>query len=1016
MTSEPDRPVVFCSHSSKDKPVVAQFAERLRADGIDAWLDVWEMSAGDNLVAKINDGLARCTAGLIFFSANTSGSEWVTAEANTLIHQAVRGLRVIPVMLDDQAVVPALLEPYIRQPVQEYEAIRDALLGRRGRPPLGALPQRSWAELVIRLTPAGARLWVQSWLGGDALADEVVRRPAVLRRSSEFAVRSEEWLAELGRAMGRLLFPSESGARVRQALTERQPGDRLDVVFEATTAELLGLPVEATRLPVGGSPLLIEFDGVTVVRRPAHLPSRLTPAVPGPLKILVAIAAPDEGKTSSSVLDGERELSRILSALPRQGAQARVLEVAGLAQLGQALSEDQYHVLHLSGHGTAGGIELEDEDGNPQVATAADLARVILGSDRPLPLVFLACCDPVTGDEVTERLSIGLIERGVSQVVGMQSNVSDQYATELAARFYRDLAMVADAEPMRMLAKARRELELRRRRDTSPRRGAPEYAAATIFCHGVSQPVIAHGAPQPLRRPTVAPPSGPVPQLSVDDLVGRRAEVRTVIRALLDTGPSRRGGVLLRGVGGVGKSAIAGRLMQRLLAQDWVAAAVAGPLDISHLTTAFRHALDELTDPAAAVLTERLGQPADDGLRTGQLVRALRDHPLLLVLDNFEDNLGTGGERFLDEATPAFLRTLLRGAGQGRVLITCRYPLHGLSDVLFEVPVAPLSRAQTRKLILRLPGINALQPEQQTRARALTGGHPRLLELIDAVLRGNPERLTSMAERLARHAATRGINLDQGRADLDQASTLALDLQLLDIALTELLGSLPRQAREVLLQAAVSTVPITVTGLTEILTAAEGWPAPQIAAACEQLADRTLMTKTGDPDDVFIERWTAEGLRDHDDPDRWRQRSQLAAEYRIRQLEESGNVEDAMEAARNFVAAQDHEQAAQTAAMTAQWLNANGYSITSVSFAAEILTSAPLTNPTARVLAQHEADAHEAIGLTRTAERRWRQVIQVELALAQAEPDRADYQRDLSVSYERLGDLMRAVGRGEEAA
>lgn len=323
-TSEPDRPVVFCSHSSKDNPVVARFAGRLRADGIDAWLDVWEMSAGDNLVTKINEGLARSTAGLIFFSEHTGGSMWVNAEVSTLIYRAVQGLRVIPVILDDQAIVPPLLEPYIRQPIEDYEAIRDALLGRRGRPPLGPLPQRSWAELVIRLTPAGDQVWVQSWLGGAALADEVVRRPALLHRGSEVGVRSEEGLAELGRAMGRLLFPSESGARVQRALTERQPGDRLDVVFEATAAELLGLPVEATRLPVSGSPLLIEFDGVTVVRRPAHLPNRLTPAVPGPLKILVAIAAPDEGKTASSASYGPTaERTRTAAERRRPGRAAR---------------------------------------------------------------------------------------------------------------------------------------------------------------------------------------------------------------------------------------------------------------------------------------------------------------------------------------------------------------------------------------------------------------------------------------------------------------------------------------------------------------------------------------------------------------------------------------------------------------------------------------------------------------------------------------------------------------------
>jgi TIR domain len=62
MTSAATSPVVFCSHSSRDKPIVEQFAARLRRDGIDAWLDKWEMSAGDDFIAKINDGLARSDA------------------------------------------------------------------------------------------------------------------------------------------------------------------------------------------------------------------------------------------------------------------------------------------------------------------------------------------------------------------------------------------------------------------------------------------------------------------------------------------------------------------------------------------------------------------------------------------------------------------------------------------------------------------------------------------------------------------------------------------------------------------------------------------------------------------------------------------------------------------------------------------------------------------------------------------------------------------------------------------
>ena len=65
--TEPPRPKkVFCSHRSVDKPAVDEFARRLRAQGIDAWLDTWEIRAGDDLVQKINSGLASADFGLIF--------------------------------------------------------------------------------------------------------------------------------------------------------------------------------------------------------------------------------------------------------------------------------------------------------------------------------------------------------------------------------------------------------------------------------------------------------------------------------------------------------------------------------------------------------------------------------------------------------------------------------------------------------------------------------------------------------------------------------------------------------------------------------------------------------------------------------------------------------------------------------------------------------------------------------------------------------------------------------------
>ena len=59
---------VFLSYRSVDRDRVRTVAEALRAEGIDAWWDVWEIRPGDNAISKINDGLEQCECGIVFLS------------------------------------------------------------------------------------------------------------------------------------------------------------------------------------------------------------------------------------------------------------------------------------------------------------------------------------------------------------------------------------------------------------------------------------------------------------------------------------------------------------------------------------------------------------------------------------------------------------------------------------------------------------------------------------------------------------------------------------------------------------------------------------------------------------------------------------------------------------------------------------------------------------------------------------------------------------------------------------
>jgi hypothetical protein len=72
-------------------------------------------------------------------------------------------------------------------------------------------------------------------------------------------------------------------------------------------------------------------------------------ALAGPLKILVAVAAPTHGLGVGAVLDSEQELHAILSAIEEEArlgrAEVRVLEIASLDRLGRALEREAYHVV-----------------------------------------------------------------------------------------------------------------------------------------------------------------------------------------------------------------------------------------------------------------------------------------------------------------------------------------------------------------------------------------------------------------------------------------------------------------------------------------------------------------------------------------------------------------------------------------------------------------------------------------------------------------------------------------------
>ncbi|MCL6258920.1 toll/interleukin-1 receptor domain-containing protein [Aquiflexum sp. TKW24L] len=77
--------MIFLSHSSIDKPLIDEIAFELINEGLDIWLDKWEIENGDLLDDKINQGIKDSCFVIVFLSPDSMKSSWVQKEIQETI-------------------------------------------------------------------------------------------------------------------------------------------------------------------------------------------------------------------------------------------------------------------------------------------------------------------------------------------------------------------------------------------------------------------------------------------------------------------------------------------------------------------------------------------------------------------------------------------------------------------------------------------------------------------------------------------------------------------------------------------------------------------------------------------------------------------------------------------------------------------------------------------------------------------------------------------------------------------
>jgi hypothetical protein len=244
------------------------------------------------------------------------------------------------------------------------------------------------------------------------------------------------------------------------------------------------------------------------------------------------------------------------------------------------------------------------------------------------------------------------------------------------------------------------------------------------------------------------------------------------------------------------------------------------------ITTIRRELLIRGQDQDTAGVIRSLDIAARADLGWQDRLAVLRGHvldhvPVLLLLDNFEDNLrpdGDAGYAVGDEVLAGLLAGWVADPGRSRLLVTCRYQFalpDGSERFLSFRQLGALSRAETMKLAWSLPALDRLDEGQLEQVWRLAGGHPRSLEYLDALLAGGQARYPDVTERLTAAISRRLSGGDRGqwlvaRTGLDAALAETVALAADDVLLGDLLTRLDRVpgAADLLLGVSVYREPV----------------------------------------------------------------------------------------------------------------------------------------------------------------------------------------------------------------
>ena len=165
---------IFLSHSTEDNEIVTAIADAVQGQGLQAWMDVRQLTAGDQLEPRIRAAIEQAAQFVVVLSPSALESDWVRKEiedAQRVAAGRAGGYKLIPVLIEGgqpksvQAMLGAdvVAIPIDSRPEARQAAMPQLLAAIQGLPPAetaepSAVTATKVADLVLRLDDPAVQL------------------------------------------------------------------------------------------------------------------------------------------------------------------------------------------------------------------------------------------------------------------------------------------------------------------------------------------------------------------------------------------------------------------------------------------------------------------------------------------------------------------------------------------------------------------------------------------------------------------------------------------------------------------------------------------------------------------------------------------------------------------------------------------------------------------------------------------------------------------------------------------